>query len=64
MRGSVLSRHLIAGRLSGASGVVTFCTCGLGFFAGYDGKETDESRAAALEVADDLFDQHQEVVGA
>jgi hypothetical protein len=59
-----LSRHFIAGRIEGASGIVTFCTCGLGFFAIYGGEVTEESREAAREAADDIWSQHQEVVGA
>jgi len=53
-------RHAIAGRISGASGMVTFCLCGLGFFAPYgpNGLETTESRHAALEVADQRWSQH------
>jgi hypothetical protein len=53
-------RHVIAGRLSGTSGIATFCTCGLAFFALYDpdGKETSKSRAAARDVADQRWEQH------
>lgn len=53
-------RHAIAGRLSGASGIVTFCLCGLGFFAlyGTDGVETTESRHTARERADERWARH------
>jgi hypothetical protein len=52
-------RHLIAGRMVNASGVVTFCTCGLGFFADYGGEETKATRALAVQVADEHWDQHR-----
>ena len=53
-------RHAIAGRMVGRSGIVTFCHCGLGFFAlyGTDGVETNESRRAARETADQRWDEH------
>jgi hypothetical protein len=54
-------QHLIAGRMSGVSGIATFCTCGLAFFAGYqpDAVETNESRRAARLAADDRWAQHE-----
>jgi hypothetical protein len=53
-------RHAIAGRMSGTSGIATFCTCGLAFFElyGTDGVETPESRRDARELADDRWEQH------
>lgn len=52
-------RHLIAGRMSGASGIATFCMCGLVFFAPYGGVETNESRMAASNVADARWSRHR-----
>ncbi len=52
-------RHAIAGRLGGASGTVTFCLCGLGFFAIYPaGKVTRAVRLATQEAADQRWDEH------
>lgn len=51
-------RHALVGRMVGRSGVVTFCHCGLAFFAAYDGAETSESRTAAREAADQRWDDH------
>ncbi len=56
--------HLIAGRMTGPSGVATFCTCGLGFFAHYAGRapgkfETDEQRRNAITAADQLWHEHE-----
>lgn len=53
--------HALAGRMSGTSGIATFCACGLAFFAQYepDGVETNKSRHAARLAADERFHQHQ-----
>lgn len=56
--------HLIAGRMFGHSGCVTFCTCGLAFFGPFQGMKSDsgfetaEQRVAAREWADERWQRH------
>lgn len=54
-----MSGHTIAGRMSGLTGIVTFCECGLAFFAGYEGaEETTATRRAAMDQADEKWQAH------
>jgi CDGSH-type Zn-finger protein len=51
--------HQIAGRMFGASGVATLCTCGLAFFAPYtDG--TSQVTGRTKHEADRLWSAHEE----
>ena len=50
--------HNIAGRMTGDSGIVTFCTCGLGFFAIYP--VGPPARDATQKAADGRWAKHAE----
>lgn len=51
--------HGMAGRMSGATGIVTFCECGRAYFTGYrDGIETDATRSAARVLSDRKWREH------
>jgi hypothetical protein len=56
--------HRLAGRMTGASGVVSFCTCGSAFFGEFVGEyapggfETAQQRRDARERADGRLSVH------
>jgi len=60
--GTIPPHHLIAGRLSGVSGIATFCACGHAYFARY-GKPyadmTDQERDTVRDTADQRWEQHR-----
>lgn len=58
-----MTEHTIAGRMTGLTGTVTFCECGLAFFAWYEGEETSVTRRAAMTRADGKWQAHATAAG-